>query len=62
VEALADAVESFRGGVVLVSHDQYFVSRVARQVKVVGGGAVKDVESFESYRAAQLRGLSARDT
>ena len=54
VEALADAVEAFRGGVVLVSHDQYFVSRVARQVKVVGNGQVKDVESFEKYRKQQL--------
>ncbi len=54
VEALADAVESFRGGVILVSHDQYFVSRVAKQVKVVGSGRVTDVESFEKYRKQQL--------
>jgi ATP-binding cassette subfamily F protein 3 len=55
VEALADAVEAFKGGVVLVSHDQYFVSRVAKQVKVVGNGAVTDFESFEAYRKTQLK-------
>lgn len=54
VEALADAVQNFRGGVILVSHDQYFVSRVAKQVKVVGGGKVKEVESFEKYRKQQM--------
>jgi ATP-binding cassette subfamily F protein 3 len=59
VEALADAVEAFRGGVILVSHDQYFVSRVAREVKVVGSGAVKDAESFDAYRAAQLKKLGS---
>ena len=55
VAALADAVEAFRGGVVLVSHDQYFVARVAKQVKVVGEGKVTPVESFEAYRAQQLK-------
>ena len=35
VAALADAVEKFEGGVVLVSHDQYFVQRVAREVGAV---------------------------
>ena len=32
VEALAATVETFDGGVVIVSHDQYFVSRVAKEV------------------------------
>ena len=50
VAALADAVRDFEGGVVLVSHDQYFVSRVAREVFVVGGGKVTRAESFDAYR------------
>jgi len=54
VEALADAVVAFQGGVVVVSHDQYFVSRVAKQFKVVGRGAVVDVESFDAYRLGHL--------
>lgn len=55
VEALADAVEGFKGGVILVSHDQYFVSRIAKQVKVVDHGQVIDVESFDKYRKDQIR-------
>ena len=50
VVALADCIEKFEGGVVLVSHDQYFVSRVAREVWVVEKGAVTRAESFEKYR------------
>ena len=57
VASLADCIESFKGGVVLVSHDQYFVSRVAREVWVVDQGAVKKASSFDAYRAAQLAKL-----
>ena len=49
VEALAATVESFDGGVVIVSHDQYFVSRVAKEVWHVGDGKVTRLESFEKY-------------
>ena len=57
VASLADCIESFKGGVVLVSHDQYFVSRVAREVWVVDQGTVKKASSFDAYRAAQLAKL-----
>jgi len=49
VAALADCVEAFDGGVLLVSHDQYFVGRVAKEVWVVDGGKVQQVESFAAY-------------
>ena len=45
------------GGVVLVSHDQYFVSRVAKEVWVVEKGKVTLAESFDSYREAQMNKL-----
>merc|ERR1712151_1408331 len=54
VEALADAVERFEGGVVLVSHDQHFVRRIAKEVWVVGSGTVTRTESFEAYQAELL--------
>jgi ATP-binding cassette subfamily F protein 3 len=57
VEALADCVEAFEGGVVLVSHDNYFVTRVAREVLVVGNGAVKKVESFHAYKKQVLAAM-----
>lgn len=55
VEALADAVEGFNGGVVLVSHDKYFVSRVARTVWIVGDKKVQPCGcGFEEYWAKSL--------
>ena len=60
VAALADCVERFEGAVVTVSHDQYFVGRVAKEVWLVGGPsqAVRKIESFDKYRNAQLKKLA----
>merc|ERR1712190_571755 len=55
IEALAESVKGFDGGVVLVSHDQFFVSQVAKEVWHVGNGMVKKLESFEVYRDKILR-------
>ena len=57
IASLADCIEKFGGGVVLVSHDQYFVSRVAKEVWVVEKGRVQRAASFDSYREAQLAKL-----
>ena len=59
VVALAECLEKFEGGVVLVSHDQYFVSRVAKEVWVVENQTLTAAESFDKYRAEQLKKLSA---
>jgi len=48
---------NFPGGVVLVSHDQTFVSAVAKEVWVVGNGQVKKEESFEAYKKRILKSL-----
>jgi len=58
IEALAESVKQFEGGVVLVSHDQFFVSQVANEVWNVGGGTVKKLESFDAYRAKILKKIS----
>lgn len=54
VEVLAEAIEAFEGGVVLVSHDQHFVTRIAKETWVVGENGVRRAESFEAYRANLL--------
>ena len=53
--ALADSVEGFQGGVVIVSHDQFFIERVAKEIWVVEDGAVKRVESFKEYKKSVLK-------
>lgn len=50
IEALAESVAKFDGGVVLVSHDQHFVTQVAKEVWVVANGGVRRAESFAAYR------------
>jgi ATP-binding cassette subfamily F protein 3 len=49
VEALAESIEKFEGGVVIVSHDQHFVSRVANEVWLIDEGKVQRCESFAAY-------------
>ena len=60
VAALADCVEAFDGGVVVVSHDQFFVGRVAKDVWVVDGGKVTRQESFGSYTKALKKQIKQR--
>ncbi|KAK6914197.1 ABC transporter-like, ATP-binding domain [Dillenia turbinata] len=56
IEALADALDEFTGGVVLVSHDSRLISRVCAdeersEVWEVDNGTVKKLEeSFEEYK------------
>ena len=45
-----------------MSHDQFFVQRVAREVFVVGKGAVTKQESFEAYRNAMAKKLAKQSS
>lgn len=58
MEALAKSVQEFKGAVICVSHDQYFVEAVVNEAWVVNGGKVKQVASFEAYRNRQLQMLN----
>lgn len=58
VATLAECVKAFKGAVICVSHDQYFVQSVVNEAWVVSDNAVKRVESFEAYRNSQLKKLS----
>jgi len=58
VAALAKCVQTFEGAVICVSHDQFFVQEVANEAWVVSEGAVTKIESFNAYRAAQLKVLT----
>merc|ERR1712032_1649543 len=40
IDALIDAIKEFDGAVVIVSHDQYFLSQVATEFWSVAGGKV----------------------
>lgn len=51
VNALIIAVEGFSGGVVVVSHDQYFVSSVCKEIWVIKKNRVRRFKGeFDEYR------------
>jgi ATP-binding cassette subfamily F protein 3 len=49
VEMLEDALERFDGTAVFVSHDRYFLDRLADRILEVGGGDVRSTEGGWSY-------------
>ncbi|XP_028762920.1 ABC transporter F family member 4 [Neltuma alba] len=65
IDALADALDEFTGGVVLVSHDSRLISRVCddeerSQIWVVEDGTVKFFDgTFEDYKDELLREIKA---
>jgi ATPase subunit of ABC transporter with duplicated ATPase domains len=62
-EALIEAIRNFKGGVLLVSHDQHLLTSVCkdllvvenRQVKVLQGGR-SNKDAFEAYKKAVVSG------
>ncbi|XP_034021205.1 ATP-binding cassette sub-family F member 3 [Thalassophryne amazonica] len=51
IEALAKALNKFRGGVVLVSHDERLIRLVCRELWVCEGGKVHRIDGgFDEYR------------
>jgi ATP-binding cassette subfamily F protein 3 len=52
VDALVEAVQDFKGGVMIVSHDQYFVSKTCKELWVVHDGvATRFRGDFDEYKA-----------
>ncbi|XP_036926906.1 ATP-binding cassette sub-family F member 3 isoform X3 [Sturnira hondurensis] len=52
IEALGRALNNFRGGVILVSHNEHFIRLVCQELWVCEGGGVTRVEGgFDQYRA-----------
>lgn len=53
VDALVMALNNFTGGLIIVSHDQYFVSCICDQIWYVKDGKLKRFTGdFEQYRTA----------
>jgi ATP-binding cassette subfamily F protein 3 len=54
IEVLEDALERFDGTVVAVSHDRYFLDRIADRIVVVADGEVHDYEGGWSANADRV--------
>jgi ATP-binding cassette, subfamily F, member 3 len=61
-DALIEAIQSFQGGVILVSHDQHLLSKVCKELYVVGNGTVERLDfldapaAFQAYKKDVLAG------
>ena len=56
IDALAEALSTWGGGVLLVSHDQHFIQSVANQLWAVTDGVVTPYEgTFEEYKNSLLK-------
>lgn len=66
IDSLAESIECFRGGVVLVSHDFRLLNRVAKQIYVVDNKCVTlwkgDMQSFKRHVAEEIEAMEARQT
>jgi ATP-binding cassette subfamily F protein 3 len=59
IEVLEDALERYDGTVIAVSHDRYFLDRIADRVVLVADGTVRSFEGGWTANADALRTLSA---
>ena len=51
IDALAEGLATWNGGVLLVSHDQHFITAVADQLWVCDGGSIQPYDgTFEDYK------------
>lgn len=58
IDALIAAIDAFKGGVLVVSHDEYLLSAVCKELWVVADGAVRRFAGgFADYKKKVLKAL-----
>jgi ATPase subunit of ABC transporter with duplicated ATPase domains len=61
IDALVEAVKDFRGGLVVVSHDQHFITNTCGELWVVGDGkATRFRGGFNEYKAETMERTAKR--
>ena len=65
-EALEEALEAYEGTIITISHDRYFLDRVATQILALDGAGTAehyngDYTEYHDWRAARLRGNTNED-
>lgn len=55
IDALVEAIQDFKGGLLVVSHDQFFISNTCSELWVVGEGhATRFRGGFDEYKKHTL--------
>lgn len=61
IDALVEAVKDFRGGLIVVSHDEHFITNTVSELWVVGDGkATRFRGSFNDYKKETLNRTAKR--
>ena len=61
IDALVEAIQDFKGGLVVVSHDQYFITNTCGELWVIGEGKATQFRgSFDTYKAHTLERTAKR--
>ena len=59
IEALIDALKKFTGGILVVSHDQHFISSVCNEIWVLGNQSIKrlngDINTYKAMVIKEIR-------
>ena len=60
IQALAAALQGFSGGVLVISHDQYFIKQLCSEIWVVENQSVHQFRgTFEDYKTHVLKSLTS---
>jgi len=61
IDALVEAIQDFKGGLVVVSHDQYFITNTCGELWVIGEGkATRFRGTFDKYKEHTLERTAKR--
>lgn len=59
VNALIEALLGFKGGLLIISHDEYFITSLCDDIYVCGDQSVKKFDGdFEAYRNSVIKQMS----
>jgi ATPase subunit of ABC transporter with duplicated ATPase domains len=60
IAALSEALKNFAGGVLVISHDQYFIKAVCNEIWVIQDKRIQIFNgSFDDYKKNALKNISA---
>lgn len=60
IEALGHAINNYKGGVILVSHDERLIRMVCKELWICGEGTVRSIDGgFDEYRKIVEKELEA---
>jgi ATP-binding cassette subfamily F protein 3 len=61
IEALINALKNFTGGVLVVSHDQHFITSVCNEIWVIGNSKVQRFKGeFNDYKKKVIREVAKK--